>query len=284
MFCPRCGAKNLDDARFCCKCGNSLSPEHLAQPLSQSTQRAAETAQHKSKALLTLLGILLGIVLIIVVAILIIRGANENRLLSSVTTTISDGSGDDIAAYYDQYLPVSYADGGYTQGCHYDQFQLIKSDDGNTFLVTGSLTVTDISIDERPSYQIDISGTVRTNFLRTEYEVSWNYDFEEPEVRLPSIDISWVEGTYHQAHYYPMEMNLSIYDDNSDPETVTVYYTFYDDGEFIGDGVACYVGGNDLPRFEGEIYGSPISIEYDGYNFIVNSSSLGFEDISFFED
>lgn len=184
MFCPKCGTKNADDAHFCCKCGNSLSLEYQEQPVSQPTQRAAETARHKSKALFILLGVLFALIVIAVAAVFIIRGANESSLLSNVTTTIADGSEDDVAAYYDQYLPVSYADGGYMKECHYDQFHLEKGSDGNTFLVTGVLAVTDLTIEERPSYQIDISGTVTTDFFRTEYTVSWNYKFEEPEARV----------------------------------------------------------------------------------------------------
>ena len=112
MFCPKCGTKNAEDAHFCCKCGNSLSLEYQEPPASQPTQRVAETARHKPKALFILLGVLFALIVIAVAAVFIIRGANESSLLSNVTTTIADGSEDDVVAYYDQYLPVSYADGG----------------------------------------------------------------------------------------------------------------------------------------------------------------------------
>lgn len=184
MFCPKCGTKNADDARFCCKCGNSLSLEYLEQPTSRPMQETAETTRHKPKIQFVLLGILFALILIVVAVVFIIRSANENSLLSSVTTTIADGSEDDVTAYYDQYLPISYADGGYMKECHYDQFHLEKGSDGNTFLITGVLAVTDLTIEERPSYQIEVSGVVATNFFRTEYSVSWNYKFQEPEARV----------------------------------------------------------------------------------------------------
>lgn len=119
MFCPKCGTKNADDAHFCCKCGNSLSLKYPEQPVSRPMQERAETTRQKPKTQFVLLGILFAFILIAAAAVFIIRGANENSLLSNVTTTIADGSEDDVTAYYDQYLPVSYADGGYMKECHY---------------------------------------------------------------------------------------------------------------------------------------------------------------------
>lgn len=99
-------------------------------------------------------------------------------------------------------------------------------------------------------------------------------------------DYSWVEGEYHMAHHYPLEMDLSISEENSTPDRPAIYFIFIDDYQICGDGIAYYVGGDNFPRFEGEFYSTldPISIEYDGYNFIVNSPAQGYEDVSFFED
>lgn len=96
---------------------------------------------------------------------------------------------------------------------------------------------------------------------------------------------SWVEGEYHQAHHYTMVMYLNIsYEPTSEP--LVIDFLFSDGSEIYGDGTASYVGGDDMPRFEGVLNSSwePISIEYDGYNFIVNCSALDFEDASFFLD
>ena len=225
MFCPKCGTKNADDAHFCCKCGNSLSLEYQEPPVSQPTQRAAETARHKPKALFILLGVLFALIVIAVAAVFIIRGAKESSLLSNVTTTIADGSEDDVVAYYDQYLPVSYADGGYMKECHYDQFHLEKGSDGNTFLVTGVLAVTDLTIEERPSYQIDISGTVTTDFFRTEYTVSWNYKFEEPEARVTYQDFI---GVYSDGPIDDISSSaLYITPDEQDENVLHIDYSSY---------------------------------------------------------
>ena len=224
MFCPKCGTKNTDDARFCCNCGNSLSLEYPNRPVSPVTN--VPPTHHKSKGLFVVGGI---IFLAVIASALIfgIRATNENQLLQNVTTTISDNSDDDLAAYYDQHLPIAYADGGYMKECRYDQFHLTKGPDSNTFLLTGALFVTDLSLEERPSYKIGISGTVTTNFFRTEYSVSWDYEFEEPEARitdvssvednglLPSIslDTNWPLGYFEKKTGEAWEISYASGDD-----------------------------------------------------------------------
>ena len=70
-------------------------------------------------------------------------------------------------------------------------------------------------------------------------------------------------------------------------EPLEVKFMFLDDSGILGDGAADWWPTNDeYPRFEGELYSSfdPITIEYDGYNFIVTCPALGLTDASFFAD
>ena len=41
MFCPKCGTKNVDNAKFCAGCGNPLAERQAAQQAAQAAQQAA---------------------------------------------------------------------------------------------------------------------------------------------------------------------------------------------------------------------------------------------------
>ncbi|MGN8891053.1 hypothetical protein [Dysosmobacter sp. HCP28S3_G4] len=110
-------------------------------------------------------------------------------------------------------------------------------------------------------------------------------------------DFSLIEGSYHMADNYSTQMDLWFdYDvsglnaDNwqsASSEPLEVKFMFLDDSGILGDGAADWWPTNDeYPRFEGELYSSfdPITIEYDGYNFIVTCLALGLTDASFFAD
>lgn len=46
MFCPKCGAKNIDGAKFCASCGNQMPQRQVAQPVEQpAEQPAAQPSQ-----------------------------------------------------------------------------------------------------------------------------------------------------------------------------------------------------------------------------------------------
>ena len=110
-------------------------------------------------------------------------------------------------------------------------------------------------------------------------------------------DFSLMEGSYHMADNYSTQMDLWFdYDvsglnadhwKSASSEPLKVKFMFLDDSGILGDGAADWWPTNDeYPRFEGELYSSldPITIEYDGYNFIVTCPALGLTDASFFAD
>lgn len=115
---------------------------------------------------------------------------------------------------------------------------------------------------------------VAESFTQSEAATDTPGPSEMPNVNLVDV-YSWVEGTYYQADYYPMKMYLSI-SSEATSETLDISFLFVDYNGIYGDGEASYVGGNDLPRFEGYQYSifEPISIEYDGSSFIVNCPFL----------
>ena len=108
-------------------------------------------------------------------------------------------------------------------------------------------------------------------------------------------DLSYFEGEYHMAHYYPMRMDLWFpYDvtgvswrnwESSD--TAEVNFSFSEDGELIGSGIAYwYPPGSEYPDFEGQFDNSDVevTITYDGYDFIVNCPELELYGDSFFKE
>lgn len=129
------------------------------------------------------------------------------------------------------------------------------------------------------------------------------YDFnsgyvEQQQERSSSntfSDFASIEGTYHMAHNYTLQMGLWFESDmtgtNSSnwqsSEPLELHFQFNDSNEILGDGVAYWWPLSDgAPLFEGELYSSldPITIEYDGSNFIVSCSALGLQEASFFKD
>lgn len=107
-------------------------------------------------------------------------------------------------------------------------------------------------------------------------------------------DLSYFEGEYHMAHYYPMQMDLWFpYDvagtswrnwESSD--TTEINFSFSEGGKSIGSGVAYwYPPESEYPDFEGQFDNSDVdvTITYDGYNFIVNCPELELYDDTFFK-
>lgn len=108
-------------------------------------------------------------------------------------------------------------------------------------------------------------------------------------------DFGTIEGTYHMAHNYSLQMGLWFESDmtglNSSnwqaSEPMELHFQLNDSYEILGDGVAYWWPRSEgLPFFEGNLNSShdPITIEYDGYNFIVTCSALDLYEASFFKD
>ena len=262
------------------------------------------TTRPRAKARNIVIGILVGIAVVGIAVVFGIRAVNEKIMRGNIPPMIYESSEEDVIAYYDQVMPYPFGhDLGYTYAGDFTTFELTKGDDANTFHVTGELYVTDKSRDDRPDYKIYIDGTVTTNFFRSEYSAEWGYRVEDPPVvqKEPapqqnqwesdgaSGDLkdvySWIEGEYHQLHFYPLTMYLTISEEDTS-EALAVYFLFCHNDEILGDGYLFYAGGDDMPLFEGALNSTwePVSIEYDGYNFIVNCPALDIEDASFFLD
>ena len=126
------------------------------------------------------------------------------------------------------------------------------------------------------------------------YQRSLNNLYSDPNF---VSDFSLLEGEYHMAHNYTIQMNLWFNSDmsgvnssnwqGSEPLELQFIFTDTYANEILGDGIAYWWPLSDgLPYFEGELYSSlePITLEYDGYNFIVNCSALELQEASFFKD
>lgn len=129
------------------------------------------------------------------------------------------------------------------------------------------------------------------------YDFNWGYmDAQQEDISDSTLnDFGTIEGTYHMAHNYALQMGLWFETDmtgiNSSnwqaSEPLELHFQLNTSNEILGDGVAYWWPLSEgLPLFEGELYSStdPITIEYDGYNFIVTCSALGLYDASFFKD
>ena len=341
MYCRHCGNQLPDSAKFCNRCGNSVTdvdtstireepattipPDYPRPSADTSTQQppyqdtptsrpestrytagnhTMNTTRPRAKTRNVVIGILAGIVVVGLAVVFGIRAANENAMRNNIPPMIYESSEEDVISYYDQVMPYPHShDLGYSYGGDFTTFELTKGDDANTFHVKGELFVTDNSREDRPDYKIYIDGTVTTNFFRSEYSAEWGYRVEDPPVvqKEPepqqnqwesdwaSDDLKdvyrWIEGEYHQAHHYTLTMYLTISEEDTS-EAMAIYFLFCLNDEILGDGYLFYAGGDDMPIFEGALNSTwePVSIEYDGYNFIVNCPALDIEDVSFFLD
>ena len=122
-------------------------------------------------------------------------------------------------------------------------------------------------------------------------------DNQPSDTTSTSVDFGEFEGEYHMAHNYTIQMDLWFDSDMSgvnssnwqgyEPLELHFFFTDTYENEILGDGIAYWWPLSDgLPYFEGELYSSlePITLEYDGYNFIVNCSALELQEASFFKD
>lgn len=129
------------------------------------------------------------------------------------------------------------------------------------------------------------------------YDFNWGYiDAQQEDTSDGTLnDFGTIEGTYHMAHNYTLQMGLWFETDmtgiNSSnwqaSEPLELHFQLNTSNEILGDGVAYWWPLSEgLPLFEGELYSShdPITIEYDGYDFIVTCSALDLYEASFFKD
>lgn len=216
MFCPQCGKQCPDDSRFCEHCGSPIDlappvrPDNV--PLSASVSGIEENVrrsqavpvstfpgpapapwpvappvppQRKSRA---------GLIAALVIALLLLaaagggafylfhlRSANEAELAENLMEHMWTYCEADILDYYDGALDKPYSERGYKIERKASSFTL-RSGEKDVFPVSGRVSIIDRSNDDA-SYRVDIEGTVKTNFMRTQYTWDLEYDFEEPPVR-----------------------------------------------------------------------------------------------------
>ena len=203
MFCTNCGKELPDDGSFCVYCGKAVL-EGLQQPKVQKpsevlipNQNSENTSQglysvevnvqqpksiilpkKKSKTSKVVIGVVIAFIVVIVVSIFSIRAYSEYNMIQQIPWTISN---DDevqsmIFTYYEDYLGKSLM-----LGCNAEDFSAKRGLDSNSFDFVGKIQVTDTSQDSRPTYDVNVTGTVTTNFFRTEYSLSYTLQCQVPE-------------------------------------------------------------------------------------------------------
>lgn len=99
MFCPKCGTKNVDEAKFCCACGNPFPTASVTPPLGKTRKpavasskapgvapapqtvsaRPANKAGDKKKLPLIIGGAAAGVIVLVLIAIFVVTPAfNKN--------------------------------------------------------------------------------------------------------------------------------------------------------------------------------------------------------------
>lgn len=202
MFCPNCGKELPADAMFCPNCGQSVSekskqprqqelsevliPDQSSEKIIQGLysvegnmqQQPVFFKQKKSTHSKTIIGIVIAVV-VAVVSIFLIRAYNENGIIQQIHYDVCDNSSDSIYAYYKDYLGEHIS-----VSCESKDFSAERGSLSNSFGFTGKIRVTDtsdISQNIFPTYIVYITGTVTTDFFRTEHSLSYTLQYQVPE-------------------------------------------------------------------------------------------------------
>lgn len=199
MFCPQCGKKCPDDSRFCEHCGSMIQPPPAPAPAPRPVSApgpfpaAAPVAPPvlvKKKSRAGLIAALAAVVVLLAAAgggafyVMQLRSANEAALSASLMDHMWDYCEADVIEYYDGVLAEPYDERGYKVDMKSSSFTFRPQTEKNVFPVTGRVDIIDRN-DEGAVYRVDIEGTVRTDFLRKNFDWDLSYDFEEPPVREP---------------------------------------------------------------------------------------------------
>ena len=184
MFCPNCGKELPDGAKFCLFCGKVVSEESQKSQeqnpseVSTQNQNSENTSQDSSiaegkvqqqkssilqkKKSIVNIGVAIVLVMAIVVGIFSIRANNERDMIRQIPWAVyNDETSNKITAYYEDYLGKNLA-----IGCGAEDFSVEQGSDSNTFDFVGKIEVNDLSQDSRPTYFVNVTGTVTTNFFR----------------------------------------------------------------------------------------------------------------------
>ena len=212
MFCPQCGKKCPDDARFCEHCGSLIDPAPAPRPAPMprpapgpqpapmprpapgpfppSAPIAPPPMQMRKKSHAGLVAVLLALVLLLAAAgggvyyLLQLRTANEAALSDNLMDYVWDCCEADIIEYYDEALAEPYSERGYKVEKKASSFSMRPQAEKDTFSVSGSVDIIDRNAGDAV-YRVDITGTVKTDLLRRNFTWDLECDFEEPPEREP---------------------------------------------------------------------------------------------------
>lgn len=173
MFCRYCGNELPNEAQFCNACGKPVDTGQPEQGTLQEPPQEESSSLEISAAVETIKrpvqknrlqkAVIIAIIVLGVVALSVLgmRAVNETSMKQQVPQGIYEESKDRVVNHYDKTMAYPYGnDLGYTYGCDFTTFEIIKGDKPNIFHVTGELEVIDKSQDNLPTYKIDVSGTV----------------------------------------------------------------------------------------------------------------------------
>lgn len=237
MFCPQCGKKCPDDSRFCENCGSPIEAAPFPQsgpvppvrdPLAGVASEIEETVRRaqaapvqappqpipmpmpaKKKFNAAFVIIPVAVLLLLAAAgggaffLFHTRSSNEAKLSENLMEYMWPNCEADITEYYDDVLPKSYSRRGYEIERRGSAFLLQPSQEKDVFQVQGRADVVDLTDDDEPSYRVDIQGTVKTNFMRTQYTWDLDFDFEEPPVRKPEDEAGTPDDTEDEPQGEP---------------------------------------------------------------------------------
>lgn len=187
MFCPKCGKELPDGAKFCPQCGTAilskpqqpsdLEPSTFIQDHNESQQGSAILPKRNSNSWKVIMGTIAAIIILIAV-IFIVRVNNEQNMIRQIPWLICDDeTRDTITSYYEDYLGKNL-----TVGSDAEDFSIKQGLDSNSFDIVGKIEVTDISQDNRPTYDVNVTGTATTNFFRTKCSLSYQLQYQTPEL------------------------------------------------------------------------------------------------------
>lgn len=95
-------------------------------------------------------------------------------------------------------------------GCNAEDFSVKQGVDSNSFELAGRIEVTDTSQSSRPTYNVNVTGTVTTDFFRTKSSVTFQLDYEVPKAKLTynTLAGNYVAGPEDDAIYPSLDISI----------------------------------------------------------------------------
>lgn len=135
-----------------------------------------------------------------------IRAHNEQEMIRQVPWIIYDDETKEVVrSYYTDYLGNSFM-----VGCNAENFSVKQGVDSNSFELAGRIEVTDTSQSSRPTYNVNVTGTVTTDFFRTKSSVTFQLDYEVLKAKLTynTFAGNYVAGPEDDAIYPLLDISI----------------------------------------------------------------------------